>query len=118
MNIYNPEPAIAPWTANRVDTSGRPWDGPGIRYNTVTVGELYTLPNSTTPEEARGLWLGTVDTGGGSITVRPYSEIAENGNPSSYDVTFVITGSASRIFPFGSQMVVAATGVSDIVWFS
>lgn len=111
MSSYLPPvtPAVDKWNAEQSVGAGRPWDGPGVRYNAVTVGSPYTLPTSQGPEDARALM---ILTGTGNVTVQQINAV---GNDT---VTFVgITGPA--ILRLATSMVTAVTGsIDNIYWLS
>lgn len=103
-------PAVDKWNTEQSVGAGRAWDGVAVRYNSVTVGSPYTMPNSTEPEEARFLWVmgGT----SGSITLKQVNAVGQG------EVTIPITVTPLLI-PAASSMVTAVTGdVANIFWFS
>jgi hypothetical protein len=118
---YQNIPSAQAWGVDRTNMGGRDWSAPAIRFNNVTVGQPFTMPQSTAPELARALWIGHVDSTAATctITLRPCNEVMATGVPTDYDITITVERSGSFPLPFACQQVVAVSGdISNIVWMS
>jgi len=95
--------------AHRRDAGCAPRGGP------VVPGELYTMPNGTTPEIAREIYVGQ---GTGTITLRQIENIGPDGSVVSGDVTFYVTG-GRKIHMMSTMVLDNVSGtVSDLVWLA
>ena len=90
------QPATVKFDPNRAKYID--WDGPGVRYGAVTIGDYYGEN-----EYARGLYVGV----GGDITL-------ESFDGSVVQFVGVLSGS---ILPVASARVTAATA-TNMVWLS
>lgn len=110
MAVFKPEqvPAVLPWNVEQSIGAGRPWDGCGVRYNAVTVGQPFTMVTTDGPEDARAL---LILAGTGTITIKQVNAVGTD------TITFPVA--APFILPLACSQVTAVTGsVASIYWIS